>query len=224
MLTERVRGFPTRGRRGGENLRVAILEATRRLCFAEGVEGVTARGIARAVGCSATAIYLYYRNIDDVLHHLRMEGHALLAREFQALDPSLAAPRRIVEMGRAYYRFGTGHPRYYELMFLTRFQDSPPQESIERETATLTQLVDVVREGQAQGTVRGGVDPLVLANALWAHVHGLTSLAVSGLLVQTAPGQDQAILSSVLEGIERQITPNAGAPSVRLKGVRHGAR
>src|SRR4029453_15377789 len=72
-----------------QSLKEAVLEAARKLCFAEGVDGVSARKIAREIGCSATAIYSYYRNIDDVLHHLRMEGHQLLAEDFRAVDELL---------------------------------------------------------------------------------------------------------------------------------------
>src|SRR5262252_5312310 len=70
-------------------------------CGADGVAGVSARKIARRVGCSATAIYLHYRNLGDVLHHLRMEGHRLLAEYFRAVDPALSPLQRLREMGRA---------------------------------------------------------------------------------------------------------------------------
>jgi AcrR family transcriptional regulator len=43
-------------RRRSEDLKAAVLDAARKLCFGDGVEGVSARKIAREVGCSATAI------------------------------------------------------------------------------------------------------------------------------------------------------------------------
>src|SRR5262245_61880509 len=91
--------------RGRAGLRSAILDAARRLYFAEGAAGVSARKIAAAVGCSPTAIYLYYRNVPDLLEHLRMEGHALLATQLRGVDPTLPAIDRIQAMGRAYHRF-----------------------------------------------------------------------------------------------------------------------
>src|SRR5712692_8044575 len=87
-------------RKRTEKLKTAVLDAARKLCFAEGVDGVSARKIAREVGCSATAIYLYYRNIDDVLHHLRMEGHALLAEYFRGVDGSRSPIERLRDTGR----------------------------------------------------------------------------------------------------------------------------
>src|SRR6266849_4925164 len=86
--------------RRSENMRSAILDAARSLCFEGGTDAVSARKIAKEVGCSATAIYLYYRNIDDVLHHLRMEGHALLAEYFRGVDGSRSPIERLRDTGR----------------------------------------------------------------------------------------------------------------------------
>jgi AcrR family transcriptional regulator len=199
-------------RKRSEKLKTAVLDAARKLCFADGMEGVSARKIAREVGCSATAIYLYYKNLDDVLHHLRMEGHLLLAQYFREVDPSLPPAARRIEMGRAYHRFGVEHPNYYQLMFLYRFKEVPRREFIQQEIFTLLIVRDVIRSGMDAGVIRGDLDPMVLANGVWSNMHGLTSLAVAGLLLQTAPGQHDALLEAVLDGIRRWIHPQAAAP------------
>jgi AcrR family transcriptional regulator len=198
-------------RKRTEKLKTAVLDAARKLCFAEGVEGVSARKIAREVGCSATAIYLYYKNLDDVLHHLRMEGHLLLAQYFREVAPSLPPAERLIEMGRAYHRFGVEHPNYYQLMFLYRFKEVPRREFIQQEIFTLLIVRDVIRSGMDTGAIRGDLDPMVLANGVWSNMHGLTSLAVAGLLLQTAPGQHDELLEAVLDGIRRWIHPQAAA-------------
>jgi AcrR family transcriptional regulator len=182
-------------------LREAILDAARKLCFAEGVDGVSARKIARQVGCTAPAIYSHYRGIDDVLHHLRMEGHALLARAFDAVDPSLPPLERLRAFGRAYYRFAVDHPRYYEVMFLTRFTGASQRAFVQRELFTLLAVRDLVKEGMRAQVIRNDIDPLVLANAIWSQIHGLASLAISGLLLFTAPGHAEELLDVVLDGI-----------------------
>ncbi|MGH7859155.1 MAG: TetR/AcrR family transcriptional regulator [Candidatus Binatia bacterium] len=207
MLTLKVARLPKRQGRRAESLKTAVLDAARKICFAEGVDGVSARKIAREVGCSATAIYLYYRNIEDVLHHLRMEGHSLLAEYFRGVDQRLGPLERLLEIGRAYYRFGVEHPKYYELMFLSRFKDVPRREFIQREIFTLLLVRDVVKEGIERGVVRSDVDPMVLANGSWSNMHGLTSLAISGLLFETAPGHAEELLGAVLDGIARWVRP-----------------
>ena len=192
-----------------EKLKTAVLDAARKLCFADGVEGVSARKIAKEVGCSATAIYLYYKNLDDVLHHLRMEGHLLLAQYFREVDAGLPPADRLLEMGRAYHRFGVEHPNYYQLMFLYRFKEVPRREFIQQEIFTLLIVRDVIRSGMEARAIRADLDPMVLANGVWSNMHGLTSLAVAGLLLQTAPGHHDELLEAVLDGIRRWIRPES---------------
>jgi AcrR family transcriptional regulator len=202
MSTQRVVPLASRGGRR-RNLRTAILDAARRLCFAEGVDGVSVRKIAREIGCSATAIYSHYQSIDDVLHHLRMEGQTLLAEYFHAVDATLPPLERLRELGRAYYHFAVEHPRYYEAMFLARFTDRPTRAFVQRELFTLLLVRDVVKEAMEAKLIRTDVDPMVLANAIWSQIHGLASLAVSGLVLLTAPGHAEELLEVVLDGIHR---------------------
>jgi len=210
MLRSVPRRSPARRRPAANGLKPAILDAARRLCFTEGVEGISARRIAARVGCSATAIYLHYRNLDDVLHHLRMEGHALLARYFAEVDARLAPRPYLLAMGRAYHRFGVEHPNYYELMFLSRFKDVPRRELVAREMATLMIVRDAVARAIDAGAVRADLDAFATAHGLWSTMHGLTSMAVTGLLVRTAPGDADALLDATIERLERWIMPTAG--------------
>ncbi len=188
------------------NMRAAILDAARTLYFAHGADGVSARKIASAVGVSATTIYIYYRNIDDLLHHLRMEGFALLIQYLQDATGD-SALERILDMGRAYFRFGSEHSNYYEVMFFHRFRELPKAEIIQREVYALTLLRDVVKSGIEQGEIRRDLDLMVLTNGLWAEIHGVTSLAVSGRLWQTAAGQHERVLDAILEGMARWLRP-----------------
>lgn len=200
----RPNGSPGSEKPRANAIKPAILDAARKLCFSEGVDGISARKIAREVGCSATAIYLHYENLDDVLHHLRMEGHALLAEYFRGVDPALPPLERLLEMGRAYYRFGVEHSNYYELMFHHRLGDAVlRRESVQQEIFTLMLVRDAVKSAQDAGVVRIDLDPFTIAHGLWSTMHGLTSLAVSGLLVRTAPGQDKTLLEGAIDSLER---------------------
>jgi AcrR family transcriptional regulator len=187
-----------RPRRGRQPIRTALLKAARRLYLAHGAEGVSARRLAREVGCSPTAIYLYYRSVGDLLEHLRMEGHARLSSSLRAVTGGDAI-ERLRAMGRAYFQFGKDNPSYYVLMFSLRPSDMPGREAVQREMQTLLVVRDAVQAGMQAGELRPG-DATVVANALWAQVHGVTALAVSGLLLATAAGHDAEVLEAVLEG------------------------
>jgi AcrR family transcriptional regulator len=207
VLTKtRTRAAPARRPRA-PSLERRILDAARRLYFARGAGGVSARKIANAIGVSATAIYLHYRGMDDVLHALRMEGHERLAAYLNAIDPTLPALDRLREMGRAYHRFGMENRHYYELMFLGRGADAPRREVVQQELFTLTMLRDAVASGVDAGEIRRDLDPMTVTTALWAQVHGVTALAVSGLLVQSTYDEQVAALEGVFDAIGAWLAP-----------------
>jgi AcrR family transcriptional regulator len=207
VLSSSPRRAPKRSRRRPADVRGAVLAAARRLYLAHGREGVSARKIAQAVGCSPTAIYLYYRNIDDLIEHLRMEGHGLLAARLRAVDARLPALERLRGMGRAYHRFGLENRAYYALMFSLRAAETPRREAVQREMQTLMVLHDAVRTGIERGELRRDLDPLVVTNALWGTIHGVTALAVSGLLLETASGRQEAVVDAVLDEAARWLAP-----------------
>jgi AcrR family transcriptional regulator len=191
----------------GTGLERRILDAARRLYFAHGSDGVSARKIASAVGVSPTAIYLHFRGIPDVLHALRMEGHAKLATYLRAVDPKLPALDRLAAMGRAYHRFGLENRHYYELMFLIRSADAPRRDAVQQELFTLMMLRDAVTAGIATGELRADLDPMVVTTALWADVHGVTALAVSGLMTQASVEAQDDVLAAVFDAIASWLSP-----------------
>ncbi|MEO7436508.1 MAG: TetR/AcrR family transcriptional regulator [Candidatus Binatia bacterium] len=207
-MSTRTRQAPSRSRRpDAPRLERRILDAARRLYFADGPDGVSARKIASAVGVSPTAIYLHYRGMDDVLHALRMEGHGKLAEYLRAVDPTLPALDRLRQMGRAYHRFGLENRHYYELMFLGRGADAPRREIVQQELFTLMMLRDAVTSGIGAGQIRRDRDAMIVTTALWTQVHGVTALAVSGLLVQSTYEEQVAVLEGVFDAMRAWLTP-----------------
>jgi AcrR family transcriptional regulator len=206
MLTKRAAAPGSR--RGSRDLRAAILRAARQLHAAHGTDGVTARALAQAVGVSPTALYLHFRGIDDILEQLRMEGHERLASYLRAAAGRTVG-QRIRAMGRAYYRFGIEHPADFDLMFLGRPGARRRREAVQREMFTLLLLRDIVVAGMASGELRRDLDPMVVTNALWAEIHGVTSLMIGGLLVETSAGHADDVLDAVLDGVLRWLVPAA---------------
>ena len=81
------------------------------------------------------------------------------------------------------------------------------RDAVHREMFTLLILRDAVVAGVTAGDIRDDVDPMVLTNALWAEVHGVTALRASGLLDETSDGHADEVLDTVLEGGLRWIAP-----------------
>jgi AcrR family transcriptional regulator len=206
VLTKRAPSVSRTSRRSGD-LRTAILRAARRLYLAHGIDGVTARRVARAIGTSPTAIYLHFRGLGDILEHLRMEGHELLASYLTAVDAELPALERLREMGKAYFRFGVEHPGYFDLMFQGRPGMRRRRAAVQREMFTLLILRDAVQAGMARRQLRSDLDATVVTNALWAEIHGVTGLMTAGLLAETSSGHAEDVRDAVLDGALAWLAP-----------------
>ncbi len=194
-----------RKRRG--DLKTAILRAARRLYLAGGADAVSARKIAQTVGVSATTIYLHFESIEDLLEHLRMEGHALLAEYLNGVDPALPALDGIRAMGRAYHRFGVENPAWFTLMFPAQSARPPRREAVQREMFTLMLLRDRVQRGVDAGALRSDLDVMTTTNAMWAQIHGVTALTVAGLLVATSAGHADAVRDATLDAVVAWLRP-----------------
>lgn len=165
----------------GTDLRRAILDQTRHLLIAEGYNNLSMRKIARAVGCSATSIYLHFENKDALFHALIDEG---MARLHEALQASLQAPAtplaRIDALCRRYVAFGLENPEYYEVMFMLHPERMAryPAERYRRARRNLEVFCEVLREGVEAG-VFDVEDPEVSASVLWAALHGTVALLLA---------------------------------------------
>lgn len=203
-------------RAGGDRvagpLRDRILAAARRLCFAGGVEATSARKIAAEVGCSPGAIYLHFDSLEHVLHEIRLEGHALLGQYLRTPPADLDGTERVCRMQREYHRFGCENASFFRLMFLSRIDAAALGEALLSEGNSLGVVIDAAALGVARGEIRGGLDPVVVANATWMSVHGLTSMVVSGHAAVTAPGRESDLLDAIVAGTEAWLRPPGAHP------------
>lgn len=175
----------------GTDLRRRILDATRHLLVTEGYASLSMRRIARAIGYSATSIYLYFDSKDALFHALIDEGMEELHRQLRAAaEHHPEEPlERLVALCRAYVSFGLSFREYYEVMFMLhpeRMARFPAESyrrarrSLELIGETLNELGDgaAARAGKGAGQLAPAL-PLVEATALWTSLHGLVALLIA---------------------------------------------
>ncbi|HRK73558.1 MAG TPA: TetR/AcrR family transcriptional regulator, partial [Rhodothermales bacterium] len=105
-------------RTSGTNLRREILDTTRRLLIQDGYQNLSMRKIANAIGYSATSIYLYFENKDNLVHALIDEGMEKMQQLLLGIDNLLTDPLKALrELCNRYVAFGLENPEYYEVMF-----------------------------------------------------------------------------------------------------------
>jgi AcrR family transcriptional regulator len=190
LTRQRKRAAPksVRKRRGeGADRKNEIVAAATLLLVSEGYEGVSMRKVAAAVGISSTALYLYFKEKDELLDTV---CHQVFSQIAPALDALLArddAPIDLLREGlRAYLRFGLANPDQYRVVFLTRrprdaWDHRAPLSHIDRwgqpRINTFMYLVEGLRRCQEAGQVRQG-DLFAMAETVLAAQHGLLALLI----------------------------------------------
>ena len=167
------------------DLRRLILDTTRHLLVTDGYKRLSMRKIARAIGYSATSIYLHFESKDALVHTLIDERMARMYEAFQVVvaahpDDPVA---RLAAVCRSYIDFGLTNPEYYEIMYLLHPEDMArfPVEKYRKARRNLEVIVATLAEGARQNRLVVA-DPLVAATAVWAALHGAVSLLFSGRL------------------------------------------
>ena len=161
-------------------VRRALLDAAGELFLEGGLESFSLRGVAERVGYSATTVYLYFENKDDLLFAVSLDGFEQFGQALQAAYRATDEPvARIAAIGRAYIAFGVQHPAHYRLMFMERgeflLRKNPRDQKPTIDSFGI--LVRAVHEAHAAGRLKAG-EPMDLVYTLWAGVHGLVALTL----------------------------------------------
>jgi AcrR family transcriptional regulator len=165
------------------NLRSALLAQAEQMVGEHGVDALSLRELARAVGVSHGAPRRHFPDKQALLEALAVEGFDRLAEELEAaLEAASGAPfaERVGAIGTVYVRFATRSPALVDLMFAAKHRapGDALQEAAGRAFATMQGLI---AEGQATGELEPG-DPQAFATALFAVLQGLVSLSNGGML------------------------------------------
>jgi AcrR family transcriptional regulator len=179
-------GAATRRERARREMREAILDAARRLIAAEGVNALSIRAIARAIGYSPAALYEYFPAKEDVSRALFFEGAEGLAgvmeRAVAELPPVAGPAEALRALGRAYRAYALQNPELFRLVFTSVVVGFTPDEAeLGRSRGGFDCLLETARRGVEAG-VFAQMPPEVLATTCWSAVHGFVMLELSGML------------------------------------------
>lgn len=195
-------------RGNGTPLKDRILHEARRVLEDEGVAALSTRRLAKAVGCTATALYLYFDNKEALLHALMEEGFEMLGTRLEASSRTQETHQRARSLARAYVDFGLEHPAWYELMFLLppeRLGAPYPADKYRASRRHLERLSQAL-SGTAPGRSPSyGHDPspagaLAAATLLWSSLHGLVALLLAGR-VDASLDREQLIEAAIQRGL-----------------------
>jgi AcrR family transcriptional regulator len=205
-------GIHERRARQKQLLRQEILDAARELLVRDGYETLSMRKVAERIDYSPTAIYLHFKDKQELVFSLCEETFARLVKQLETLEREYPDPLVRLRKGmERYIRFGLNNPNHY----IPTFMVPPPDLDVKRTDAmhnpasngmrALATLRDVIAAGVKAKKLRK-VDPEVAARAAWASLHGITSLLIA---YPTFPWNDReevikTVIDTTVEGLRRR--------------------
>ena len=175
-------GVKERRVREKQTLRRRILDATREIVLKEGCDCVTMRRVAEKIEYTPTTIYLYFKDKEELIGTVCEETFLGLLRVLERVEREHKEPlKRLRAACRAYVDFGLANQELYRVGFLTPLEPAPNLEEIAQKFPAGFKAFDFVRRS-VEACIKQGVfrkvDTETASQAVWAGLHGITSLLI----------------------------------------------
>jgi AcrR family transcriptional regulator len=177
-MTEQIKtGAKSRYHHG--DLRAALVEATRQLVEEKGPDHFSVSQAARAAGVSTAAPYRHFRDKDELLAAVCLDG---MQRHYAAMEEAVAdlserSLERVRRLGQVYVAFARSEPGVFRLVFGSRHQPEALEEiKAEEEVDTFGFVVREV--AIVLGLAPDDPEARRRAFVLWTFVHGLSFLLI----------------------------------------------
>jgi AcrR family transcriptional regulator len=184
-------------------LRQEILDAAREIFVKEGYGRLSMRRVADKIDYSPTAIYLHFRDKQDLVFSLCEESFGRLVRELEGLDAEADPVARLKQGLRRYIDFGLKNPQHYLATFVVPHEDRADPKMAAKAQGDNTMGM------RALGILRARVAELAsdkklrrldvdtATRALWSAIHGITSLLI--VFPEFPWGDPEAVISTVID-------------------------
>jgi AcrR family transcriptional regulator len=163
-----------------EAIRSRLLDVAARLFVQHGREGLTMRRLAAECGYSTMALYRWFKNKDELLLALRVDGFNRMGDRLEAAYalPGTAQERHHAVIA-AYFGFAKENPNFYRVLFDTPFDEaSAPPELLAARARLALPIAAHTELARAEGL---DVDIAQFAGQMWAALHGAILLDDVGL-------------------------------------------
>jgi TetR/AcrR family fatty acid metabolism transcriptional regulator len=175
--------------------RRAILHAAVRVFADKGYHGCRIADVARAASVAYGLVYHYFRNKEELLESVFAEQWAILINALEAIDQGAGgASEKIAGIYGFVFDVYKTAPAAVRVLILevTRTPHALRAGSTRETFEKAVKLVaDIVRQGQAAGEFRAGLDPVVAAAGLLGALELSVSAMVVGIIGGGAPSEEE---------------------------------
>lgn len=161
------------------------LDAAREVARDEGLRGITVRKVAERIGYAPGTLYNLFDNLDDLIVRLNADTLGRLEQSLVVAGQSAIAGRAGALVD-AYFDFVEGDPLVWSLLFEHRLPAGAVLPAWYH--VALDRLIDLVVEAlvPAMKSWPSADERRLTVVALWAALHGISTLAVSNKLALVA--------------------------------------
>jgi len=177
------------------DLRRALIDAAVSLVADGSVADLSLREVARRAGVTYAAPYHHFADKSALLAAVACQGFEQLVVELERAGARRATlGSELLAMAEAYVAFAMTHPSHYRVMFLPDIKQSPDADDLhavaDRSFGILLQRVARAQADESERTQQ------MLATTVWAALHGLSLLAIDGILQNKFPEPGKMIRSA----------------------------
>jgi AcrR family transcriptional regulator len=203
-----------------DELRELIIAEATKLIDTHGLQGLSARAIARQINYSPGTIYNVFKDLDELLFTIEIAMLDRLAAELRDVPRSGDPAEHVTAVVTTYASFTARHPRLWNVLMQHQPKNdtAPPHDFIARLEAVRreieTALAPVLAEQDEASARRASV-------TLWAALHGLVSFQANGKMQQVVTHDTvqiaQDLVAMVIRGFQtgtrvmpkRKLAPNS---------------
>lgn len=156
-----------------------IISEAERVVITSGHHAVNMRALAAEVGVTATTLYHYFANREEILKKVRLNAAEKLNRGIRAIDPGLPPHQFLAELGRQYLAFARENENLYRLLFEASLDEGGAGDH------SVLYFTYLAARGALEKMASQGInmpDPRHGAMMGWMMLHGFCSLLMSGAL------------------------------------------
>lgn len=219
-------GTKERREREKTEQRQKILNAALQIITSDGFAALTMRKLADRIEYSPAAIYLYFRNRDDIARELSEAGYQQLYELLSAAEQGKEPVERLYAVAKAYVAFGIEHSEMYRLVFMgdaasvkAAFAKADAESAATKSYALLLNLAQDLKKTSPYPT---RVKTNEIVEVFWGTWHGIVSLQLTCAAFQS--GSPQALAKLATEMLAAGLLDQGQAKGKAKKAISRKAK
>lgn len=177
-----------------EDLREMAIDSGAKLIRERGYQSFSARAAAAGMGYTVGTLYHLFGDLDNYILHINAQTLDAWHAEFMRLRPS-KPEQRARAYAQAYYKFAKENYNRWLALFEHSMK---PEEMPEWFRPKMAQMFDAFEDTVLAHTDGDRKKAAKLAKIIWASVHGICVLSLTGKLAQVNAGSAEKMIDDLL--------------------------